>query len=144
MGDLIRSGNSVIDYLINSKLSGIDNIQVLVSGYVGNYSDIEDVDLACILGNILDNAIEAQKDVKSDRCIELHFLMKNSSRVIICKNAISSSVLENNSLLKTTKKSPELHGLGHQIVETTVKKYRGWVDYFEENGMFGVQIILPL
>ena len=144
MGDLIRSGNSVIDYLINSKLSGIDNVQVLVSGYVGNYSDIEDIDLACILGNILDNAIEAQKDVESYKRIELHFLMKNSNRVIICKNTISCSVLENNSLLKTTKESPELHGLGHQIVETTVKKYRGWVDYFEEDEMFGVQIILPL
>lgn len=144
MGDLIKSGNSVVDYLINSKLSNLDNVQVLISGYVGNYSDIEDVDLACLLGNILDNAIEAQKKVSEERIIELHFLQKNTNRIIICKNTIASSVLKNNSQLKSTKEFPSSHGLGHQIIESTVKKYKGWVDYFEEDKMFGIQIILPL
>lgn len=45
MGDLVRSGNSVIDHLINTKLSSLENVQVLVSGYCGNYSDIDDIDL---------------------------------------------------------------------------------------------------
>ena len=73
MGNLIKSGNSIIDYLINSKLSNLNNVKVLISGYVGNYSDIEEIDLACILGNILDNAIEAQQSVKGEKRIELHF-----------------------------------------------------------------------
>lgn len=143
MGDLIRSGNSVIDYLINTKLSNLENVQVLVSGYVGNYSDIEDVDLACLLGNILDNAIEAQDKVASEKRIELFFLQKNSNRIIICKNTIKESVLVKNRHLKSTKDSSELHGLGHQIVDTTVQKYNGLINYFEDEGMFGVQIVLP-
>ena len=56
MGNLIRSGNSSIDYIINSKLSNLDGIRVLVSGYVGSYQDIEAADLACILGNILSSS----------------------------------------------------------------------------------------
>lgn len=143
MGNLIKSGNSVIDYLINSKLSNIGDVQVLISGYVGNYSDVEDIDLACILGNIIDNAIEAQTKVRDEKRIELHFLQMNASRIIICKNTISESVLQKNKTLKSTKDSPELHGLGHQIVESTVQKYNGMINYFEENAMFGVQIILP-
>ena len=143
MGNLIQSGNSVIDYLINTKLSTLDNVEVLISGYVGNYTDIEDVDLACILGNILDNAIEAQDHVVSAKRIELLFLRKNSNRMIICKNTIKESVLQKNQRLKTTKESSELHGMGHQIVETTVKKYNGLIDYFEKDDMFGVQIVLP-
>lgn len=143
MGNLIQSGNSVIDYLINTKLSTLDNVEVLISGYVGNYADIEDVDLACILGNILDNAIEAQDHVVSPKRIELLFLHKNSNRMIICKNTIKESVLQKNQKLKTTKESSELHGMGHQIVETTVKKYNGLIDYFEKDDMFGVQIVLP-
>ena len=143
MGNMIQSGNSVIDYLINSKLSNLDGVEVLISGYVGNYTDIEDVDLACILGNILDNAVEAQKAVVSEKRIELLFLQKKSNRVIICKNKIKESVLQNNQKLKSTKESPELHGIGHQIVESTVKKYNGLIDYFEKDDMFGVQIILP-
>ena len=143
MGNMIQSGNSVIDYLINTKLSTLDNVEVLISGYVGNYADIEDVDLACILGNILDNAIEAQDHVVSAKRIELLFLRKNSNRMIICKNTIKESVLQKNQRLKTTKEAPELHGMGHQIVESTVKKYNGLIDYFEKDDMFGVQIVLP-
>ena len=44
---------------------------------------------------------------------------------------------------KTSKSDPESHGLGHQIVENAVKKYGGWVNYFEKDGMFGVQITIP-
>ncbi len=143
MGDLIKSGNTVIDYVINSKLSNLDGVQVLVSGYVGNFSDVDDIDMVSILGNILDNAIEAQEKVTGEKRIELLFLQKNSNRIIICKNSIGESVLKNNKRLNSTKSSPELHGLGHQIVETTVSKYRGLIDYFEENNNFGVQIILP-
>lgn len=143
MGNLIQSGNSVIDYLINTKLSTLDNVEVLISGYVGNYADIADVDLACILGNVLDNAIEAQEHVVFAKRIELLFLRKNSNRMIICKNTIKESVLRNNQRLKSTKDVPELHGMGHQIVETTVKKYDGLIDYFEKDDMFGVQIVLP-
>ena len=143
MGDLIRSGNTVIDYLINSKLSGLQDVQVVTSGYVGDYADIEDVDLAAILGNILDNAVEAEKSVKGTKRIELSFLKKNENRIIILRNAIDSSVLQTNKELKSTKKSSEAHGLGHKIVESTVAKYHGMVDYFESDGMFGVEIILP-
>lgn len=144
MGNLIKSGNSVIDYIINTKLSHLDGVRVLISGYVDNYSDIDDVDLACILGNVIDNAIEAQESVEVMKHIELSFLKKNSNRIIICKNTVSGSVLKNNKQLKTTKKRKDSHGLGHQIVEETVKKYGGMVDYFEEDDIFGVEIILPV
>jgi sensor histidine kinase regulating citrate/malate metabolism len=144
MGNLIKSGNSIIDYLINSKLSNLNNVKVLISGYVGNYSDIDEMDLACILGNVLDNAIEAQQSVKGEKRIELHFLYKNAARIIVCKNTVGGSVLKNNKDLPSTKDSSELHGLGHRIVETTVKKYGGIVDYYEDGEMFGVQILLPI
>lgn len=144
MGNLIRSNNSVLDYLINSKLSGLQETQIIISGVVGNFDDIEDADLASVIGNILDNAVEAQENVTGTKRIELLFRMKNDNRVIICKNTVSESVLQNNQELRSTKKSREDHGLGHKIVETILQKYDGWVDYFENDGMFGVQIMLPM
>ena len=146
MGDLIHSGNTVIDYLINSKLANLKGVQVLISGYVGNLTDLDDVDLACILGNIIDNAVEAQEYVsdEKEKRIELLFLQKNANRMIICKNTIQQSVLKDNKRLLSTKKEPEVHGLGHQIVEATAEKYQGMVDYFEEDDMFGVQVMLPM
>ena len=100
--------------------------------------------LTSIIGNILDNAVEAQENVTGIKRIELLFRMKNDNRVIICKNTVSESVLQTNKELRSTKKNRQDHGLGHKIVETILKKYDGWVDYFENDGMFGVQIMLPM
>ena len=142
MGKLIRSDNSILDYLINSKLCALKNTRVIISGSIGDLSDIRDADLACLMGNILDNAIEAVEQVEEKR-IELLFSKQNSNRIIICKNTVRESVLGNNKELRSTKISGDSHGWGHQIVEKIVSDYHGMIDYFEEFGMFGVQIILP-
>ncbi|MBQ7379813.1 MAG: GHKL domain-containing protein [Clostridia bacterium] len=143
MGQLIRSGNTILDYLINSKLRPLENTHVIISGSIGDLSDIRDADLACLIGNILDNAIEATEQVEEKR-IELLFSRQNANRVIICKNTVKESVLKHNRKLKSTKASGDAHGLGHQIVERIVLDYHGMIDYFEEYDMFGVQIILPV
>lgn len=140
--NMIQSGNTVIDYLINAKLSQLKDTQVIVSGNIGNLSDIKDVDLSCMIGNILDNAVEAVKPLIEKR-IELTFATQNSNRIIICRNSIRESVLEKNKFLSSTKSNADEHGLGHKIVASVVQSYDGMLTYFEENNMFGVQIILP-
>ncbi|MBQ8235298.1 MAG: GHKL domain-containing protein [Clostridia bacterium] len=144
MGNLIRSGNEMLDYLINAKLSRAKDIKVLLNGSAAPLAHIDPVDLSCIVGNILDNAIEAQQDVPMEkRQIELRFAQHSGCAVILCKNTVNGRVLQNGKLKKTAKSDPESHGLGHQIVEASVKKYGGWVNYFEEDGVFGVQITIP-
>lgn len=140
---LIRSGNTVLDYLVNSKLGNLSDVKVRVTGYVGRLEYIEDTDIACMLGNVLDNAMEAQQSVTDEKKIELHFLIRNGYFSIVCKNTIKESVLKTNKELRSTKKDCHDHGLGHQIVQTVATKYGGFVEYFEKDGMFGVQIMLP-
>lgn len=143
MGDLIHSDNRVLDYLINSKLCALENTQVIISGSVGDLSDIADSDLACLMGNILDNAIEAIDGVQEKR-IELLFSRQHANRIIICKNTVAKSVLTTNPQLNSTKRTINNHGYGTKIVSEIVTKYHGMIDYFEEFDMFGVQIILPV
>lgn len=142
LGNLIKSDNKILDYLINSKLGNLTNTQVIISGSIGDLSDINEFDLACLFGNIFDNAIEAIENAKEKR-IELMFLRQNSNRVIICKNTIEKSVLQNNKELRTTKKSRDSHGYGTKIIAKIVSDYHCIIDYFEEFDMFGIQIILP-
>jgi sensor histidine kinase YesM len=144
MGNFIQSENSVLDYLINSKLSVLKNTEVVVSGIVDSFKDIEDIDLACVIGNVLDNAVEAQEHVQGTKRIELSFTTVNDTRMIVCKNTVAKSVLESNKELNSTKSNPEDHGLGHKIVQSVLAKYEGWADYFEIDDMFGVQIMIPL
>lgn len=140
-GTLIKSENKVLDYIINSKLYTLKETQVIISGSIGSLSDIEDSDLACLMGNILDNAIDAIANLKEKR-IELLFYRENSNRIIVCKNTVAQSVLKNNRELKSTKKG-DSHGFGHKIVAKIVDKYHGIIDYFEDFDMFCVMIILP-
>ena len=142
MGKIIRSDNKTLDYIINSKLGGLKDTEIIVSGTIGDLSDINELDLACLFGNILDNAVEAIRDTYEKR-IELLFFRQNSNRIIICKNTVKSSVLESNRELSTTKKSKDMHGYGTKIVEKIVRDHHGMIDYFEEFNMFGVQIVLP-
>ena len=144
MGNFIQSENSVLDYLINSKLSVLKNTEVVVSGIVDSFKDIEDIDLASVIGNVLDNAVEAQEHVQGTKRIELSFTTVNDTRMIVCKNTVAKSVLESNKELNSTKSNPEDHGLGHKIVQSVLAKYEGWADYFEIDDMFGVQIMLPM
>lgn len=145
IGNPISSDNAVLDYLINSKLAHLDDTKIVVSGSIGDLSDIKESDLACLIGNVLDNAVEAVQKIRKtkNKRIELLFLRQNSNRIIICKNTVERSVLQSNKELKTTKKSKDTHGYGTKIIAKIVSDYRGMVDYFEEFGMFGVQLILP-
>lgn len=142
-GSIVRSDNKVLDYIINAKLGSLKNTEIVVSGVTGDLSDIEEQDLACLFGNILDNAVEAIAEAEEKR-IELLFFCRHSNRVFICKNTVRSSVLAVNKQLETTKPKKENHGYGTSIVAQIVGKYHGLVDYFEEFGMFGVQVVLPL
>ena len=143
MRALIKSNNPILDYIINAKLCTLENTQIVISGSVGDLSDIREPDLACLMGNILDNAVEAVGKADEKR-IELIFAMQNSNRVIICKNTIRESVLKNNTNLISTKLDREQHGFGHIIISKIVSDYGGIVDYFEDDDMFGVQVILPM
>lgn len=140
---LISTENTVLDYLINTKLGALKDTEIYISETIVDLSDIREVDLACMMGNVFDNAIDAIKNLE-DKRIELIFNFINANRVIICRNTIEKSVLEHNKELKSTKPGRNGTGLGHKIIEKVVKDYGGMVGYFEENGMFGVEIILPI
>ena len=145
IGKIITSKNTILDYLINSKLTPLQDTEIVISGSIGDLSDINESDLVCLIGNILDNAVEAIQNLetKDNKRIELLFMKQNSNRIIICKNTVEKSVLQNNKELKTTKKSKSSHGYGTKIIAKIVSDYNGMVDYFEEFDMFGIQVILP-
>lgn len=141
-----KFGNQELDCLINMKLSALEDVNVVCKGAAAvNLNFIQDVDLVCLFGNILDNAIEAVQKADEKR-IELLFNIYNSSQIIICRNTIQGSVMEHNRNLQTTKPNDgHAHGYGNMIVAQIVEKYGGYLDYFEEDNMFVVQIhfLLP-
>lgn len=142
-GDVIESQNRTVDCIVNAKLASISGSAVTVSGDISGMAKINDIDISIILGNILDNAVEATSNIDNG-VIKLLFFVKDNYQNILCENTIPNSVLSTNPKLKTSKPQKSLHGLGIKSVENTVASYGGAVTFFEKDGRFCVHIMVPL
>ncbi len=142
VGNIVQSGNKIVDYIISTKLGTLKDATIIVTGDIQDAISISDVDFSIILGNILDNAIEAAKKVQKPK-VELVFFKKDNYQNIIIKNSIERSVFEENADLKTTKEDSTRHGFGIKSVREIVAKYDGDIELFEDEEMFCVHIIFP-
>lgn len=140
----INTGNRVVDIISNIKLMQCQNENILTNVQAGKFeTTIEAVDLCSLLGNVFDNAIEACRNVKSDKVIYFNIAQKKEYINIVIKNSICKSVLQNNSDLNTTKLQKDIHGYGLKSVRDIVHKHNGMMDLYEENDLFVADIWLP-
>lgn len=103
---------------------------------------IEELDVCVLLGNLLDNAIEAEELLKEGRQIRLHMREEFGIVFITIRNRIAESVLQKNRRLQSTKQNRGMHGFGIASVRGIVRKYNGTLKMNEENGWFQIDIWL--
>ncbi len=141
---LINTDRFAFDTVVNAKLgeAAAKGITVGYSIMCSLDNKMEDDDYISLLGNILDNAIEACEHARSRKEIYLETKKAHSYLLITVKNTISEPVLKNNPQLKSTKKDETDHGLGIKNVKKIVEKYNGFVTYEEENDEFICKIML--
>ena len=60
------------------------------------------------------------------------------------KNRISSSVLENNKKLQTSKSDKKNHGYGLKTVRMLSETHNGMVDVYENDSYFIVNVLLNI
>ena len=137
------TGDRLLDYIINTKLSHRTDITLVVSGRIEPLPRIEELDLVSLYGNILDNAIEGTEGCE-EKYIELSFSLTGNYQSVICKNTVPSSVLKNNAGLATTKRDKKAHGYGIKSIRRVVDRYSGLIEFSEADGRFCVQVALPV
>ncbi len=140
--NIINSGNPIVDAILQSKLHSAKDKHVLlqISTKLAEEIIIDELELGIVLGNALDNAIEATEKIKTNdnKCINLS-LMSTEGRISI---SVSNPVIENidTEKLTTSKLDKERHGYGIKSIKTIVQKYDGIVLFSCENKMFNVSI----
>lgn len=118
----INTGNRAVDIIINSKmnLAKKNNIIFTVNIMLDEKLNISDYDLCVILGNLIDNAIEAVEDEISPVIYVQMNYIKNLFLIKVIntysKNAIS---------YETTKEDSDFHGIGLKSIKRIVDKYNG-------------------
>ena len=127
----VWTGDETADYLINSKAAAAEaaGIRFQVQVEFPRRTNIRSVDLCAILGNLLDNAIEAARQVPdpSRRTVALTIRRIHQMLVIKVENSFSSVPVQENGELKTTKTEGGLHGWGLKSAQTAAEKYDGMV-----------------
>lgn len=141
---LVDVGNDFVNSLLNSKLSTAKQLGIeVICSSVKDISGVEAVDLCTLLGNLLDNAIEAAEQCPLEKSlIEVKITSSDNKLVIQVTNSIKCSVLNENSELKSTKPNPMEHGFGVRSIRLIAKKYSGSVKYFEEDDTLSCRVIL--
>lgn len=145
---LIDTGHPVIDALLSDKYNIAQKIGIDFKKELSLTADISiaPADICAILGNSLDNAIEAckrMKNVTMKREIILSMICRESHLIIVVSNTIDQIPEKEGKYFRSSKPSPELHGLGMHSIERTVKKYSGNMVVKCDQGQFKLEIVMP-
>lgn len=143
-----ESGNKVVDALINVKcaIAKEKGIAFILKIFIPEDMPVNQCDIGVILGNALDNAIEAtEKCTSSEKKIEIIMGIKKEALVVVVKNPYENPLkMDKKGNLLSTKKDFRRHGYGISSIRKAADKYGGDVIVDDEDGQFVITIILNL
>lgn len=146
--ELVASGNLEIDSVLNYMLQKAEkelktvDVKVMLPEKVKHSFDIN-----ILLGNLLENAIEASKKTEN-KYLSIHIALKRGILKIKIENSFESPcILQEEQqgkyvVLKTTKPFADQHGIGLKNVKKIVEKYNGTMEVTTQDGIFCVNLIL--
>ena len=142
---LIQTGNSYVDSMINTKITLVRSEKVDVKCTIlSKMEGIDDLEFCSVFGNLMDNAIEAERKVTEKKEIIIFVEEKMGYLRLEIQNKIEKSVLNENSSLNTTKKDTSSHGIGHKSVKRTMQKVGGALKYYETGDLFCAEAVFPI
>lgn len=140
---IINLSNSILNAAINDKLNVCRRMDIKTDIKIsGTVSENMSMDMALIISNLMDNAIEAQANLK-EKFIKLAMQEDFQNIILEVRNNINRPVLKQGEELITHKKDKLRHGYGVKNVKRIIRKYDGYIDIREEGQHFVVTIIVP-
>lgn len=140
-----HSGNRALDVMVDKYVTACElkNITFTYDVQLCNLEGVEDFDLVAILGNLLDNALDAAQD-SQEKWMELATAVRNGYQVIVVENSCDLSPVVGEYGLRSTKEGGDFHGFGLKSVAKALKKYEGdfqW-DYDKEKRQFSMTVMI--
>ena len=143
-----RSGNAVADAVIDFKYAAAreKGIRFDLRIFIPEMLPIDQCDLGIVLGNALDNAIEAAALCpEEDRRIEIRMGVKKEALILVVKNPYAHDLKYSEAgELLTTKKDSKRHGYGLKSIKRTAERYFGEVLTDGKDRVFTLTVILNL
>lgn len=142
------TGNEVVNSLLSIKSSAAakDSIRIIIDGTIPPQG-IAPKDMCIIVGNLLDNAIEACRKLPetAEKQITVQTGMEGNMLFISIRNPSSGKgTVSADGLPKTTKANSRVHGIGLKNVRDIAKKYNGKLSVSMKNSIFNADVLLEL
>ena len=140
--EIVSSGNLEIDSVMNYMLIRAKqelrtvNINVRLPKAVSHSFDIN-----VILGNLLENGIEAARQTTEKR-LDVNIELRQGVLRIQIENSYNGKLEKRQQKLITTKREKEPHGIGLENVRKIVEKHDGIMEICPDGGVFRVLLIL--
>ncbi len=140
---LLKTGNVSLDAILSAKIAQAraEEISVTVKANVPDRLLLSDVELSIVVGNLLDNAIEACRGAKGEKFIRVFMSIKGRMLYFSMLNSAGSKLTRQGTVFKTQKGAA--HGFGLRRAEAIVSEHGGWVKYNSEDGAFTSEILVP-
>lgn len=142
---VLKTGNTMVDAILNSKISLMyaKQIRVDATAKVPPSLSVKDIDLCVIIGNLLDNAVEAcEKLPENSRFVRIYIAVKGKHLYLSFTNSAGKKQEKVGTLFRSTKGAHG--GIGLSRVDSLVSQYGGYVTRASEDGGYTTEVILPL
>jgi len=142
----VRTGNAMVDAILNSKISLARSreISVRADANIPVALRLSELDLCVIIGNLFDNAIEASMALPApERLIRVYMEIKGAQLYISFTNLTAAGKRKKVSGRFAATKG-EGHGFGLVRIDAIVERLGGWLSRNSEEGAFTTEILLPV
>lgn len=142
----VWTGLPFLDFILNYKKQVMDQKGIRFRLELDVYEyPFGEAELGILLGNLLDNAIEAcEKCAPGRREIYLHIWNVRFMFILKLANSSSKSPEMNGRRFMTDKADKNAHGMGVELVRRILKKYDGDIDFQYDGEYFEVKLIAPI
>lgn len=149
-----KTGNTVVDTLLNMKyheaVREVPELKMDVDQMLFPQDmQIRSYDIGVILGNALDNAIEACRKLKrdgkgADAFIRLSSLQKGKLLILKVENSFDGRLAakRQDEFPATDKTDKNSHGIGLSNIKSTAEKYQGTMDFKIEGKVFILSVMM--
>ena len=144
----LTGGNSMVNILVNNaqQQAAACCVPLTANIMVPPELPFENVDLCIILGNLLDNALEAccRMGKGANRFIHTEIRCQKAFLIISISNSYNGQLRIEGNRYESIKIGEQYCGIGLSNVSTVIHKYNGDMKISHNNDVFTVSVMLPL
>ncbi|WP_198018510.1 sensor histidine kinase [Sedimentibacter sp. B4] len=141
-----QSGNVIIDSILNYKLQEAvhNGISVSLELNIPEQLNITSFDMSVILGNLLDNAINACSKLEKDKRLDIKIKYKRGRLITKISNTYNGNLKYIGDNLITSNEDKENHGIGIKNIKFVLDKYNGEMEIEHTEDVFTVILLMYL